>query len=46
MKKLLTISLIFLFLSACSTTKKDSAEVSSEFLGGGIKVTYSKSGKF
>jgi hypothetical protein len=46
MKKLLTISLIFLFISACSTTKKDSAEVSSEFLGGNIKVTYSKSGKF
>jgi len=46
MKKLLTISLIILFLSACSTTKKNSAEVSSEFLGGSIKVTYSKSGEF
>ena len=47
MRKILIGVVCAIILSACASVKeKSDAKVVSEFLGGNIKVTYSKSGEF
>jgi len=46
MKKLLPALFSVTLLFGCSTTSKKDSSVSSEFLGGNLKITYTKSGEF
>jgi hypothetical protein len=46
MKQLLLALISVTILSGCSSTPKKDGSVSSEFLGGNLKITYTKSGEF
>lgn len=46
MKKFILYFFTISILTGCSTTSKKDGEVSSEFIGGNLKITYSKSGEF